>query len=498
MGEYMSNITRRSFFKFLTVTAGATLATHAANKDLAKSKKTQKLLRAKNTKQTRVVVVGGGMGGLTVAESIKDNDPDNKIEVIVLERNARYFTCPMSNTLFGEIKQVEEEKIPFLYDYTLAEKNHNIDVVITEVIDADVKAKTVTTTSGVIGYDYVVVAPGIDYNYKKLFPHWDQAKIQRAMKETPAAMYSDSGKEKQNLLNQLHEWKKAGGKGNFVIVPPKGGKVRCKPASYERACMVSEFIKKYNLPGKVVLLDNSPKPQSKGPKFIEVFIRYHKDTILFNGMSGDEMLSRIEKAGFTLENFKKKENFPKVEDLFATCDVKDVDFDKKEITYQYADNFDDDGKMAKIDYAVANIIPYHKGNNTATLFDVKRDDWGGIICAPGKTYSVSDSTVYTAGDIMGYHKLNPSAQTSVSVGLLTGESIAKRIYTNKDEMDLTKAGITCFSMVSADPLKAIEISKEIMVTDKGVAKPTHSQLAFRDGMGLIGWFQAIVETPFKY
>jgi hypothetical protein len=37
-----------------------------------------------------------------------------------------------------------------------------------------------------------------------------------------------------------------------------------------------------------------------------------------------------------------------------------------------------------------------------------------------------------------------------------------------------------------------------MVTDKGVAKAANSKLAFRDGSGLIGWFQAIVETPFKY
>jgi len=492
----MAKLSRRSFFKFMTATAGATVIAQGAEEQTVSAQK--KILREKNAKQTRVVVVGGGMGGLTVAESIKDHDPENKIEVIVLERNAHYFTCPMSNTLFGEIEAVKKENIPFKYDYTLAEKNHNIEVIITEVIGADVKKKTITTTSGVIDYDYVVVAPGIDYNYKKLFPHWDEAKVRRAMKETPAAMYSDSGKEKQNLLNQLHAWRDQGGKGNFVIVPPKGGKVRCKPASYERACMVSEFIKKYKLPGKVVLLDNSPKPQSKGAKFIEVFIAYHKDTIVFNGMSGDEMLKRIKAVGLTMENFKKKENFPKVEDSFATCNVKDIDFDKKEITYMYADNFDDDEKEQKISYAVGNLIPYHRGNLTAEFFDVKRDDWGGILCAPAKTYALSDSTVYVAGDIMGYHKFNPSAQSSVSVGLLTGESLSKRIYTSKDEIDLSKAGITCFSMVVADPLKAIEISKDVVVTDKGIAKPANSTLAFRDGAGLIGWFQAVVETPFKY
>jgi NADPH-dependent 2,4-dienoyl-CoA reductase/sulfur reductase-like enzyme len=495
----MSSITRRSFFKFLTLTAGATMVANADedNKSSIKAQKVQ--LKAKKSKAHRVVVVGGGMGGLTVAETIKANDPKDEIEVIVLERNAQYFACPMSNTLFGEIKEVKDAGIDFKYDYTLAEKNHKIDVIITEVIDADIKKKVITTTGGTIEYDYVVVAPGIDYNYKKLFPTWSQEKIQRAMKETPAAMYSDSGKEKKNLLNQLHEWKKSGGDGYFIIVPPKGGKVRCKPASYERACMVSEYIKKHKLKGKVYVMDSSPKPQAKGPKFIEVFIKYHRDTIVFNGMSGDEMESRIKKAGFTLENFMKKPNFSKVEDLFATNSIKDVDFDKKEISYRYAENFDDDkGKAKTIKYAVANLIPYHRGNKTAELFDVKRDKWGGIVCKPYKVYSQSDDTLYVAGDIMGYHKFDPSAQSSVSVGTITGESIAKRLLTGKDEIDLTKAGITCFSMVADKPLSAIEISKNIIVTDKGMAKAGSSKLDFRDGMGLIGWFQAIVETPFKY
>ncbi len=492
----MSQINRRSFFKLLTASTGvALLNSGCADKTLTSAKKT---LLSRNHKQTRVVVVGGGMGGLTVAENIKSNDPDNKIEVIVLERNAKYFTCPMSNTLFGEIQEVKDENITFYFDYTKAEKNHNIDVIITEVTGADVKNKTITTTQGVIDYDYVVVAPGIDYNYEKLFPTWSQEKIRRAMKETPAAMYSDSGKEKHNLLNQLHAWKEDGGEGYFVIVPPKGGKVRCKPASYERACMVSEYIKKHKLPGKVYLLDNSPKPQSKGPKFIKVFITYHKDTLLFNGMSGAEMEKRIKKAGYTLDNFTKKGNFDAVEDLFARCDIKDVDFDKKSISFKYEDNFDDDGSMQTISYKVANVIPYHKGNKTAEFFDVKKDSWGGIINAPAKIYSISDNTLYTAGDIMGYHKFDPSAQTSVTVGMLTGESIAKRILTGKDEIDLTKAGITCFSMIADHPLKAIEISKNIVLDEKGSAHAGKSETFFRDGMGLIGWYQAMVETPFKY
>ena len=227
-------------------------------------------------------------------------------------------------------------------------------------------------------------------------------------------------------------------------------------------------------------------------------MKEHRDTLIFNGMTGAEMEKRILSTGLTLENFKKKKNFSKVEDVFATCNLTDVDFDKKELIFDYADNFDDDGHPEKLNYAVANIIPYHRGNKTAEFFDVKKDGWGGIVCAPNKIYSVSDSSVYVAGDIIGHHKLDPAAQTSVSVGMLTGESIANRILKGVDEIDFTKVGITCFSMVSTNPLTAIEIAKEIIVDDKGSARGTNTKMKTLNGMGLIGWYQAMIETPFKY
>jgi len=452
------------------------------------------------TNKTRVVIVGGGIGGINTAQSIKANDPDNKIEVIILEQNKEYFACPMSNTLFGEVKEVaQDEGITFKYDYTSTKKNHNINVIITKVLDADIEKKIITTTKGDISYDYVVVATGISNDYKKSFPNWDKEKIQRAQKETPSGMISDSGIEKDILLSQMQTWKQNGGKGDFIIVPPFGGKVRCLPAAYERACMVSEFIKKYKLSGKVQILDNSSSPKAKGAKFIEMFIKYHKDTIKFNGMSGSDMESRIKKAGYTLDNFKSKENFSIVEESFATAKVQDIIFDTKTIEVKFNDNFDDDDGIIKhIDYSLANIMPRHKAHITTNFFKVKKDKWGAIVCAPRKMYSVSNDTVYAVGDIVGFHKLSPSAQVSASMGILVGKSIAKRILEGIDKIDMTEAGITCFSMVSSDPLKAIEIAKKVKITKQGQAKPYGTTTNFTNGYGLIGWYQAIVESPFKY
>ena len=53
--------------------------------------------------KARVVIVGGGMGGATAARYIKKADPS--IDVTLIEANATYHTCFMSNfVLAGERK----------------------------------------------------------------------------------------------------------------------------------------------------------------------------------------------------------------------------------------------------------------------------------------------------------------------------------------------------------------------------------------------------------
>ena len=74
----MSNISRRGFFKFLTLSAGTTLLAQSSEGELDVIEASKTELLPKNSKQKRVVVVGGGIGGLTVAEYIKGNDPKNE------------------------------------------------------------------------------------------------------------------------------------------------------------------------------------------------------------------------------------------------------------------------------------------------------------------------------------------------------------------------------------------------------------------------------------
>jgi sulfide dehydrogenase [flavocytochrome c] flavoprotein chain len=84
---------RRDFLKF----AGASLAGALASASA----------QAKKTAGTpHIVVVGAGFGGATCAKYIRMWDP--KIKVTLIESNAQYFSCPMTNWVLGGLRTMEE------------------------------------------------------------------------------------------------------------------------------------------------------------------------------------------------------------------------------------------------------------------------------------------------------------------------------------------------------------------------------------------------------
>ena len=102
---------RRDFMGLAGLTAISTLSGCSLNSATPENKQENltnktdgfnaslKQMRAKTKK--RVVVIGGGFGGLNTASAIVATDSNKEIEVIVLERNQHYFVCPMSNTLLS-------------------------------------------------------------------------------------------------------------------------------------------------------------------------------------------------------------------------------------------------------------------------------------------------------------------------------------------------------------------------------------------------------------
>ena len=141
----MNGFDRRTFLKALAaVPAASVLAiprTHAS------------------TPKGRVLVVGGGYGGATVAKYLRVLDPG--IAVTLVERETLYTSCPLSNEVISGERDIKTLQVG--YDGL---RRHGVEVVHDEVTSVDPIKKVAATAGGkAIEYDALVLSPGVDFDF---------------------------------------------------------------------------------------------------------------------------------------------------------------------------------------------------------------------------------------------------------------------------------------------------------------------------------------------
>ncbi|MCI6994864.1 FAD-dependent oxidoreductase [uncultured Methanobrevibacter sp.] len=109
----------------------------------------------------KVVIVGGGAGGMSTASNIRKLDKDIEITVITRDNKVAYSPCAIPYVLSGAIESFDDIVMRTPDDY----KNKNIDVIVeAEVTAVDSKVKTVTYQKDgeetVLDYDKLVLATG--------------------------------------------------------------------------------------------------------------------------------------------------------------------------------------------------------------------------------------------------------------------------------------------------------------------------------------------------
>ena len=108
--------------------------------------------------RAKVVVIGGGFAGATAAKYVRLLS-DYKIDVVLIEPNAAFVSCPISNLVLAGTQQMADITTP----YSGLSGRHGITVVKDIATGIDTAKKTVTLGQGAtIAYDKLVVSPGID------------------------------------------------------------------------------------------------------------------------------------------------------------------------------------------------------------------------------------------------------------------------------------------------------------------------------------------------
>jgi sulfite dehydrogenase len=243
---------RRDFIKFAGAAGAASLAGCATPGSGAKG---------------RVVVIGGGYGGATAAKYIRMWDPG--IDVVMVERNDLFTSCPMSNLVIGGSRSMEE--IRRTYDGL---RRRGVRVVRDEATAVDAGRKMVRLQhGGELQYDRLIVSPGVDFNFAEIEGY--QAAQDRFLHAWKA------GPQTVALRRQLESMRDG---GVYVLSVPLAP-YRCPPGPYERASQVAHYFKRAKPRSKVLILDANPDVTSKGPLFKRAWADLYKDIIEFRGNS---------------------------------------------------------------------------------------------------------------------------------------------------------------------------------------------------------------------
>lgn len=213
--------------------------------------------------RARVVVIGGGYAGATVAKYLRRWGGDG-LQVVLVERNPHFVSCPLSNLVLGGSKTIGE--LTFAYDGLTA---HGIERVQDEVTAIDPVARKVLMARGELNYDRLVIAPGIDFLYDEL------PMLQSAAAQERVPHGWKAGPQTVNLRRQLESMHDG---GVFVLSVPKVP-YRCPPGPYERVSQVAFYLKQHKSKSKIIVLDANPDIVSKKGLFTQAWAELYPGMI---------------------------------------------------------------------------------------------------------------------------------------------------------------------------------------------------------------------------
>ena len=225
---------------------------------------------------SRLVVVGGGFAGATLARFVKRLSPE--IAVVLIEARDRYISCPMSNLVIAGQRSLAAQT----FDYRGLEAA-GIEVVRGMAVDVDAATRRVRLQGGTsIDYDRLVLAPGVMLNFDQL-PGMSAQGAQRM----PHAW--QAGAQTTLLRRQLQAMPDDG----LVVISVPAAPYRCPPGPYERASLMASYFKQNKPKAQILILDSNERI-SKQALFQQGWKRMYGDRIRWQSASNDGRVIRVE------------------------------------------------------------------------------------------------------------------------------------------------------------------------------------------------------------
>lgn len=362
----------------------------------------------------KVVIVGGGFGGSTVARYLRLWDPG--IDVTLIERQARFVSCPMSNLVLSGDRTLDRNT----FGYEGLEKA-GVTRIEAEVQAIEHDRREVLLAGGKrVPYDRLVLSPGIDFL-------WDSiAGIDEATTNERIPHAWKAGPQTLLLRRQLEAL--ADG-GTYLLSIPRAP-YRCPPGPYERVSLIASYFKRAKPRSKVIVLDANPEIVSKKGLFLKAW----------------------------------SELYPGIVDYHANSAVTEVDVDGHSVNTEF--------DTVKAD--VLNLVVPHAAGRIAHQAGVVNIDkrWVGI---DFQTYeSTAVPGIHVVGDATSAGPAPKSAHTANNQAKITASALIAALRGQAPTAVPVSAN-TCYSFVS--PTEAVHVAavyrydpvKKSLVTAEGTA-----------------------------
>lgn len=441
---------RRDLLKVMAATTAGIAATQALTGCAHSETKNSNVGMVGDKKgKARVVVVGGGVGGIATAQSIKNTDPN--IDVTIVEKNKFYSTCYGSNWVLSDIFTMND----ITNDYNTLANKYNINMVYDEVIGCDPVKQTVSLANGEpLAYDRLVVSPGISFRWDTVEGH----------NETTTHLVPHAWKAGYQTMQLKEKLDDMPDNGTMIMVAPPNP-FRCPPGPYERASMIAEYMKRAKPKAKLIILDAKDK-FSKFGLFTGGWEEYY-------GYGSDNaMIEWVSKSNGGL--------------------VSAVD--PKNMSVKTAD-----GEMIKAD--VINYIPAQKANMTAVRLGLV-DEKGWCPINQDTFESTLVANIHVLGDASMASPMPKSGFSANSQGMVCGRAVAD-LLNGKAINAAATFGNQCYSLVTSDHGISVAAgykleNGKIVKTSGGLFPKDLTTAAFKaESQAARGWYAGMDGALFK-
>jgi sulfide dehydrogenase [flavocytochrome c] flavoprotein subunit len=364
---------------------------------------------------------------------------DKSIEVVLIERNDHFVSCPFSNLYIGGILK---DLNPLTIKYDKLASTHGVKVVQAEVTGIDPAGKVVTTSKGTVSYDRLVLSPGIDFRLEEM-----KGYDAKAMEIMPHAW--KAGPQTVLLRKQLEAMKDGGSMVMTVPLAP----YRCPPGPYERASMVAHYLKKSKPKSKLIVLDANPDITSKGGLF---------------------------KKGW-------KDNYEGLIDYRPAKKVTEVDAGKMTVLVEGLEDVKGD---------VVNVIPPQRAGQIAVAAGLVGDDKNWCPVNPTTFESTKQAGIHVIGDACIAGAMPKSGYSANSEAKICAMNIVA-LMSGKELTEMSGIN-TCYSYitdkdaVSVAAVYTVKEGKIVAVPNSGGVSPADYSEAKREAIYAESWLKNIL------